>query len=57
MGKIRMGLGFHYIWNECPIYCLPEVGRCLGKVSSGVNIFRPVMALVVHKYDTYFYRA
>jgi hypothetical protein len=49
-----VGPSSHCAWNGCPENGLPKVGRHLGKVCYGVNIFRPVLALIGDKYSVYF---
>ena len=53
-GEAWVGPSSCCAWNRCPSRFLPKVEGCLGEVGNGVNIFRPVVALIGHKYGVYF---
>ena len=54
MCEARVGLGSSCARSGCPSYSIPEAVRRSGKVRDGVNILRPVVALVGSKDSAYF---
>jgi hypothetical protein len=55
MCEMGVGSGSCYAWNRCPNYGLPKVVRDPDEVCGGVNIFRPVAALIGSENSAYFH--